>query len=134
MKTKPGQSPSVPRISEAEWEILCVLWKQAPLTAAQVFAALSGKAWKLNTVRTFLTRLEKKGAVRTRESAEEARQFLPALSRDTCVRHESESFLARVFEGGTAALLLHFARSKRLSGAELAELEANLANKRKGKK
>ena len=127
--------PSLPpRISESEWEILSVLWKKAPLTAAQVFASLTDKAWKLNTVRTFLARLEKKGAIRAQESAESARQFAPAVSREACVRQESDTFLARVFEGGTAALLLHFAKSKRLSTEELAELEIILAGQRKEKR
>ena len=125
---------SLPRISEAEWEILSVLWKKSPLTAAEVFAAISNKAWKLNTVRTFLARLEKKGAVRAQDRPDEAKWFLPVVSRETSVRQESDSFLARVFEGGTAALLLHFTRSKRLSAGELAELEAILAQKRKEKK
>ena len=125
---------SVPRVSEAEWDILSVLWKKGPLTAAEVFAALQGKAWKLNTVRTFLTRLEKKGAICAEERAEAARQFRPAVSREACVRQESDSFLARVFEGGAAALLLHFAKSKRLNATELAELEAILSRKRKEKK
>ena len=126
--------PSVPRVSESEWEILGVLWKKAPLTATEVFAALAGRAWKLNTVRTFLARLEKKGAVRAEERAESAKQFVPAVSREACVRQESDSFLARVFEGGAAALLLHFARSKRLNAAELSELEVILAQKRKEKR
>lgn len=124
---------AIPRISAAEWEVLGVLWKQAPLTATQVFEKLSGRNWKLNTVRTFLTRLEKKGVLRSREGAD-ARQFLPAVSRETCVRQESDSFLARVFDGGAAALLLHFAGNKRLTAAELAELETILARKRKEKK
>lgn len=126
--------PDVPRISESEWEILGVLWKKSPLTAAEVLTALPGKAWKLNTVRTFLARLEKKRAVRAEERAEAAKWFVPIVSREACVRQESDSFLARVFEGGAAALLLHFARSKRLSAGELAELEAILAKKRKEKK
>ncbi len=128
------KQPPLPRISESEWEILGLLWKKAPLTAAEVFASLSDKAWKLNTVRTFLTRLEKKGVIRVEQRAEAAKQFVPVFSREACVRQESDSFLARVFEGGTAALLLHFAKSKRLSAAELAELEAILVQKRKEKK
>jgi BlaI family penicillinase repressor len=123
----------IPRISEAEWEILSVLWKKSPLTAAEVFAAIPNTSWKLNTVRTFLDRLEKKGAVRAQNRAEEAKQFRPVVSREACVRQESDSFLNRVFEGGTAALLLHFAGSKRLSAAELAEIETILAEKRKQK-
>src|SRR6202012_1750391 len=117
----------IPRISEAEWEILSILWKKSPLTAAEVFAAIPNTSWKLNTVRTFLTRLEKKGAVRAEDHPEEAKRFVPVLSREAGVRQESDSFLNRVFEGGTAALLLHFAGSKRLSNAELEELEAILA-------
>jgi len=120
----------LPRISDSEWEILSVLWKKAPMTAAQVFAALSNKSWKLNTVRTFLARLEKKGAVRGKERGEDAKSFVPTVTREACVRQESDSFLNRVFEGGTAALLLHFAGSKRISASELAELEAILARKR----
>ncbi len=126
--------PALPRISAAEWDILSVLWENAPLTAAQVFAARPDPAWKLNTVRTFLARLEKKGAVRVEERAGSAKQFWPAVSREACVRAESESFLARVFEGGTVALLLHFAQSKPLSAAELAEIELILARKRKERK
>jgi BlaI family penicillinase repressor len=123
---------SPPRISRAEWEILSLLWKKAPLTAAQAFEALPGKAWKLNTVRTFLDRLEKKGAIRSVGLEKPVvKHFLPAISREDCVRQESNSFLARVFEGGAAALLLHFARSEQLTAAELAELESILAQKRK---
>src|ERR1700761_2995918 len=124
---------TIPRISDAEWEILSVLWKKSPLTAAEVFAAIANKAWKLNTVRTFLARLEKKGAVRSQDREDDAKWFRPVLSREACVRRESDSFLRRVFEGGTGALLLHFAGNQRLSDRELAELEAMLAQKRKEK-
>lgn len=122
----------IPRISEAEWEVLGVLWKKAPLTAAQVFEALPGRQWKLNTVRTFLARLEAKGAVRAEESGP-VKTFSAVLSREECVSDASQSFLERVFEGATASLLVHFAKSKRLSAAELAELEAILKEKRKEK-
>ena len=125
---------AVPQVSESEWEVLSILWKNAPLTAAQVFAARPDPTWKLNTVRTFLARLEKKEAIRAEERPETAKQFWPLVSREACVRQESDSFLARVFEGGTAALLLHFAKSKRLSASELAELETILAEKRKERK
>jgi BlaI family transcriptional regulator, penicillinase repressor len=122
----------IPRISESEWEVLGVLWKKAPLTATQVFEKLAEKSWQLSTVRTFLTRLEKKGVVQSVENRE-AKTYVPSLTRDECVRDASQSFLDRVFEGATASLLIHFARSKRLSARDLADLEAILAQKRKEK-
>lgn len=122
----------IPRISESEWEVLSVLWKKAPLAATQVFEKLAGKAWKLSTVRTFLARLEKKGIVESMDGLE-TKIYSPSVSREECVREASQSFLDRVFEGATASLLIHFARNKRLSARELAELETIIAQKRKEK-
>ena len=109
-----------------------MLWRKSPLTASQVFAELGDRAWKLNTVRTFLARLSKKGVIAARESAE-GKVFAPEIAREACVREASQTFLDRVFEGATGSLLVHFVQSKRLTKAELAELEAILAQKRKGK-
>ncbi len=124
--------PAIPRISDAEWDVLNVLWDRAPLTAAQVFAHLTDRAWKLNTVRTFLTRLENKGAIIAKEHPE-GKQFTPRLTREACVRQASQTFLDRVFDGATGSLLVHFAKSKRLTESELAELRAILTQKGKGK-
>ena len=123
---------SVPRISEAEWDVLTVLWRKSPLTASQVFAELSDRAWKLNTVRTFLARLDKKGVIAAKDSAD-GKVFTPRIAREACVRDASQTFLDRVFEGATGSLLVHFVKSKRLTEAELAELETILAGKRKRK-
>jgi BlaI family penicillinase repressor len=49
------------------------------------------------------------------------------------VREASQTFLDRVFGGATASLLVHFVQSQRLTETELAELEAMLAQNRKGK-
>ncbi len=122
-----------PRISEAEWEVLSLLWREAPLSSAQIITKLESRSWKPSTVRTFLARLEKKGAVGTVESAE-GRLYKPKVSRDVCVRQESLSFLDRVFEGATASLLIHFAGSRRLSDREISELEAVLAKNRRRNK
>lgn len=122
----------IPRISESEWEVLGVLWKHAPLSATGVFEKLRARAWNISTVRTFLARLEKKGVIGAGES-QEPKCYSPLLSREECVKEASQSFLDRVFDGATASLLVHFARSKRLSPRELAELESILAQKRKEK-
>lgn len=118
------------RISESEWEVMNVLWKDGPLTAAQVFDRLKSRSWKLNTVRTFLTRLEQKGALQS-TNLPDARVFQTAVSRDECVRGEADSFLNRFFGGATGALLVHFAEGKDLSTDELTELEAIIEQKKK---
>jgi len=120
----------IPKISDAEWEVMNILWNETRLTAAQVFERLNGRSWKLNTVRTFLTRLEKKKAVCS-ESLPEARVFVAALSREDCIKAEGETFLQRFFQGATGALLVHFVENRSLSRKDLKELEEILEQKRK---
>lgn len=122
----------IPRISDAEWEVLGVLWENSPLTANEVFAALASRSWKLNTVRTFLARLEQKGIIKS-EDSKQAKAFIPTVSREDCVSQASESFLERVFGGATSALLVHFANAKKLSSKDLAALQAILDQKKGGK-
>ncbi len=54
-------SKKIPSISESEWEIMTVLWEEAPLTANDVISTLQERTdWKPKTIRTLLDRLVKK--------------------------------------------------------------------------
>ena len=57
--TQPDKSVSrVPRISDAEWVVMRVLWKKSPLTTNEVVAAVQpGSDWKPKTIHTLLNRL-----------------------------------------------------------------------------
>jgi BlaI family penicillinase repressor len=53
-----------PKISDAEWEVMKVLWFRSAATAETVIEALSKtNNWKPATIRTLINRLVKKGAL-----------------------------------------------------------------------
>ena len=115
---------NAPDISESEWTVMEALWKRAPQTASEVAGALrKPTGWALNTVRTLLTRLLDKGALRAAENAAGVREFTPAVEREACVRAESAQFLDRVFQGAAKPLLMHFAANSKLSPDDLRELK-----------
>ncbi len=123
-----------PRISEAEWEVMEVLWRRSPLTALEVVQELaSHKQWKDQTIRTMLGRLVRKKALAFKANGK-VYHYRPIVAREQCVREESQSFLERVFEGATGSLVLHFVKNKPLTPEELTELESILRQKRKGGK
>jgi BlaI family penicillinase repressor len=123
----------IPRISEAEWEVMEVLWRKHPLTALEVVQQLAPhKAWKDLTIRSMLGRLVRKKAVGFRAEGK-TYYYRPLVTREQCVQQVSQSFLERVFEGATASLLIHFVEKKSLTKKELAELEAILRQKKKEK-
>jgi BlaI family penicillinase repressor len=123
--------PPLPSISDAEWEVMNLLWASIPdrLTAADVVAGLAGrKDWSPRTVKTLLNRLVKKKAVNF-DADGNRYLYYPAIKRDECVRNETRSFLNRVFGGAMGPMLAHFVSHSKLSSQEIAELKRLLAEK-----
>ena len=118
------------RISEAEWEVMNIIWDKAPVPAGDVVAILETKmGWRERTTRTLIDRLVKKGVLRTERDGKRYR-YRPRLTKEECVQKESRSFLARVFRGEPAAMLIHLVSHTKLSPEEIEELQRILAQKR----
>src|SRR5262245_54060676 len=96
------------RISDAEWQVMQVVWERKAATAAEVIAALAAATeWRHRTIRTLLARLVDKGVLAA-EADGNRYLYRPLVSRGKCVRAESQSFLKRVFGGDAGELLVHF--------------------------
>lgn len=110
------------QISEAESVVMEVLWRRSPQTSEEVVAALGQRQeWQEATIKTLLNRLLNKGAI---EAQKDGRRYLysPALRREDWVMGESESLLARLFDGRVAPLVAHFSQHRKLGAADVAEL------------
>jgi len=120
----------VPRISDAEWEVMQVLWAgEGPMTAQDVIDRLAeAKDWSPRTVKTLLNRLLKKGAIR-HEARGKMYAYSPAVSEEACVREERRSFLQRIYGGALTPMIAHFLKEERLSREEIEELKRILDEK-----
>ena len=110
------------QISEAESVVMEVLWQRSPQTSEEVVAALGQRQdWQQATIKTLLNRLLNKGAI---EAQKDGRRYLysPLLRREDWVMGESESLLARLFDGRVAPLVAHFSEHRKLSATDVAEL------------
>jgi len=112
-----------PRISETEWEIMKVVWAQAPCPAGEIIEALrqADPSWHPLTAKAFLNRLVKKKAL---GFSKEGRAYVyrPLVRREECVDAASQSFLERVFGGSLKPMLAHFVERDKLSPDEIREL------------
>jgi BlaI family penicillinase repressor len=122
----------IPTISDAEWQVMEVLWAEpGPLAANDVVARLQTSTdWKDKTVKTMLNRLVNKGALGYEPDGKRY-LYKPKVARDECVRVQSRSFLSRVFGGATGAALMHFVEEHDLTPAEIEQLRRLLARKEK---
>ncbi len=120
----------LPRISDAEWDVMQVAWRRGDFTAQEMIDELSHRDWSPRTVKTLLGRLLAKGAL-AHEARGKAYVYRPAVDRAACVRQERASFLDRVFGGAAAPALAHFVKRGRLSRQDIAELRKILDEKGK---
>jgi predicted transcriptional regulator len=114
------------RIGEAEYAVMEVLWRDAPLTATEVaLRAPAERGWSIRTVKTMLARLLAKGVL---AHEEEGRRYLyrPAIARADYVAQESGRLIDRMFGGRVTPLVAQLAERDRLTDADIAEIEALL--------
>ena len=114
------------RISDAELEIMEVLWEAAqPLTATDVAERIGGRGWSLATVKTMLSRLSAKGAI---AYSEEGRRYLysAAIARNSYVGRESRRFVDQLFGGRLSPLVARLAEEDALDEEDIAAIEAIL--------
>jgi BlaI family penicillinase repressor len=122
--------------TERELEALKVLWDRREATvrdlADAINAAVQTAADELayTTVLSLLQVMEQKGLVDHRRDGK-AYVYFPLVERQSTFRQLAGNFLDKVFDGALAEYLVHALESKRLSPAELDELEAMLAETRK---
>ena len=104
-----------------------VLWASAdPLTATDIAERIPAeRQWSLATIKTMLSRLTSKQAIRYRE---EGRRYLysAAVARDSYVGKESRRFVDQLFGGRLSPLVARLAEEQALDKDDIAAIEAIL--------
>jgi predicted transcriptional regulator len=125
---------NLPRPTDAELEILTVLWSIGPATVREVHQTISQRRpAQYSTVLKFLQIMAEKGLVR-RDEAERAHVYEAARSREWTQRQLAGDLLERAFSGSAKALLMGALSARKASKKELAEIRKLLDEYRKGAK
>ena len=82
----------LPRISDAEWKVMEVIWNDDRITSQYIIEQLGDTGWNENTIKTLITRLVKKGAVGYTHDPGDRRVYLyyPLVEREDCIRKDTE--------------------------------------------
>jgi BlaI family penicillinase repressor len=119
-------------ISEAEAQVMEVLWRKSPQGTDEIAKALEGQQdWQLATIKTLLNRLLTKGAIRAEK---DGRRYLytPVLQRDAWLEEQSIGLLDRLFDGRLAPLVAHFSSHRKLKKADIEALRQILKEHDRG--
>ena len=115
------------KIPAAESQILEALWRKSPLTFDELVAEVGPlHGWAAGTVRTLVTRLLGKKAI-AGVKTKDGYAYRPLIERSSYVRSESQGLLDRLFDGEVTPLVAALAEHRALTAADLAKLEALIA-------
>ena len=121
--------PTQITISEAEWEVMRVVWANETVTSREVIDTLENKMdWKQSTIKTLIGRLVEKEALKTEK---EGRKFIYSanISEDETVRNFSEDILDRVCKKQNGKVIQQLVQEAALSQDDIEQLMNQLQNK-----
>jgi len=119
----------LPQISDAEFEVMRVIWSHAPISTNEVIEKLTKTSkWSPKTIQTLLLRLVKKKAL---TYTKESRVFVytPLIQEDEYIKHESKTFLDRFYNGALNSMVLNFLEHEQVSKEDIRELRKILDEK-----
>lgn len=119
----------LPQISEAEYEVMKIVWKYAPISTNDITEKLlKTTEWSPKTIQTLIKRLVSKGAL-TYEKQSRMFVYTPLVKENEYIGQESNSFLKRFYNGDITAMLSAYIKDDKLSEAEIDQLRSLLVKK-----
>jgi BlaI family penicillinase repressor len=124
---------ALPQISEAEYEVMKVVWKYAPINTNEITEKLlKTTAWSPKTIQTLIKRLVTKGAL-AYEKQSRVFVYTPLVKEKEYIGQESNSFLKRFYDGDITAMLSEYIENDRLSDSEIEHLRSLLSTTKRSK-
>jgi BlaI family transcriptional regulator, penicillinase repressor len=121
-----------PRPTDAELEILTVLWSRGPSTVRDVHETIQKRrSAQYTTVLKLMQIMAEKGLAR-RDEAQRAHVYSAAKPREWTQRQLAGDLLRRAFGGSARSLMMGALSAQRISKEELAELRKLLDEHEKG--
>ena len=120
---------ALPQISEAEYEVMKIVWKYAPINTNEITEKLlATSSWSAKTIQNLIKRLVNKGVL-TYEKNSRVFVYTPVVKESEYISQESNSFLNRYYDGDITAMLSAYIQNDKLSKTEIETLRALLSKR-----
>ena len=120
---------ALPHMSEAEFEVMKIVWKSAPINTNEITERLlKTTSWRAKTIQTLIKRLVTKGAL-TYEKQGRVFVYTPLVEENEYISQQSNSFIKRFYDGDISAMLSSYLENNQLSETELNHLRSLLSKK-----
>lgn len=107
-----------PKIFESEYRFCLILWENEPVSSRELSELCREKlGWSKTTTYTVIKRLSDRGVLKNENTV-----VTSLVSKDEAQVSEIDELMEKKFEGSIPAFIAAFARSRKLSDKEIAEI------------
>jgi len=132
-KSRKTETPPAVELTEAEWDVMKVVWEKEPCAAGTVQETLAkSRNRAYSTIKTTMDRMVEKGFLEI-ERIRNLQLFRSCISEVDARRGEFRKMLKRAFDGALTPMMQFLIENEGLSKAESAQLR-KLVNKDENKK
>lgn len=117
-------------ISNAEWEIMRVVWTKEETTSSQILEILEQKTdWTASTVKTLLKRLVDKGYLATQKLG---KSFLYSalVSEEEAINRQADELFDKFCQRKHTTIIKHLVETTPMTMADINDLQALLLSKK----
>lgn len=117
-------------ISEAEWEVMRIVWTLGKIHAGDIIEQLQAKKnWSESTIKTLMGRLVKKGLLQT---SKDGRRFVytAAVSQIEMMIQVTKEMLNRMCDMHKGQVLIEIVKDMPLSKSDISTIEQELVYKK----
>ena len=109
-----------PKIFDSELRFCEILWEHQPVRSSELAHLCTEKlGWKKSTTYTFIKKLCENGIFKNENAIVSS-----VLNKEEYHRAQGEAFVEKAYGGSLPKMIAAFIQSKKLSAAQIAEIEA----------
>ena len=107
------------QMTETEFKFVELIWSKEPIGSGELVKLCVDRFdWKKSTTYTFIKKLCEQGILQNEQAVVTSR-----ISREMYLQQQGEEFVAKTFEGSLPKMIAAFIDRKRLSWAQIEEIE-----------
>ena len=108
-----------PKVYESEYRFCLILWEHEPIKSGELVKLCKEQlGWKPTTTYTVIKRLSERGILKNENTV-----VTSLISKDAVQAAEIDELVERTFEGSLPAFIAAFTRHRKLSRAEIDQVQ-----------
>ena len=107
------------KISDAELEVMKVIWDKEKATSIEIIQGLSGVTWNYNTIRTLIKRLLVKGAIEIVKKEGKTYTYRATIAKDEYKVDVLRKLLKKLYRDSFSELVLEYCESGDVTESEM---------------